>query len=121
MAAALSKLEVGRSRIFTVLCNDMTRQVRAEEELLRAHDELETRVLSRTADLRKANVGSFDVMGTEIVGPSVGQELRTKGFWATVLSLVGILGYLAFRYQLSFGVGAVVATVRVPIFAASTA
>jgi preprotein translocase subunit SecF len=62
--------------------------------------------------LRKANIGGFDVMGTEIVGPSVGQELRTKGFWATMLSLIGILGYLAFRYQLSFGVGAVVATVH---------
>jgi preprotein translocase subunit SecF len=70
-----------------------------------------TRLALETA-LRKQNAGSFSVAGTEIVGPSVGQELRTKGLWATVLSLIGILGYLAFRYQLSFGVGAVVATVH---------
>ena len=31
---------------------------------------------------------------------------------ATVLSLVGILAYIAFRYQLSFAVGAVVATIH---------
>src|SRR5262249_16918236 len=31
--------------------------------------------------------------GAEIVGPSVGRELTSKGIWATVLSLVGILFY----------------------------
>ncbi len=62
--------------------------------------------------LKKSNVGAFKVAGTEIVGPVVGRELTSKGVWATVLSLVGILGYLAFRFQFSFGVGAVVATIH---------
>src|SRR5204863_1092141 len=62
--------------------------------------------------LKQSDLGGFKIVGTEIVGPAVGQELRTKGIWATVLSLVGILAYLAFRFQLSFGVGAVVATIH---------
>jgi preprotein translocase subunit SecF len=62
--------------------------------------------------LRKGNIGTFSVVGTELVGPTVGQELTSKGLWATVLSLVGILAYLAFRFQFSFGVGAVVATLH---------
>ena len=62
--------------------------------------------------LRKANLGNFMVVGTEIVGPSVGEELTQKGIWAFVLSLVGILGYIAFRYEFSFAVGAVVATLH---------
>jgi preprotein translocase subunit SecF len=64
------------------------------------------------AALQKGNVGAFKVAGTEIVGPTVGQELTSKGLWATVLSLIGILAYIAFRFQFSFGVGAVVATVH---------
>jgi len=64
------------------------------------------------AALRQANVGGFQRQGTEIVGPTVGRELTSKGIWATVLSLVGILAYLAFRFQFSFGVGAVVATIH---------
>jgi len=64
------------------------------------------------AALRKGNLGNFRVVGTEIVGPAVGQELRTKGLWAFLLSLVGILLYIAFRFQLSFAVGAVVATIH---------
>lgn len=62
--------------------------------------------------LKGANLGNFTVVGTEIVGPAVGQELRSKGLWASVLSLVGILAYIAFRFQFSFAVGAVVATIH---------
>jgi preprotein translocase subunit SecF len=62
--------------------------------------------------LKKGNIGTFARQGTEIVGPTVGRELTSKGIWATVLSLLGILAYLAFRFQFSFGVGAVVATIH---------
>jgi len=62
--------------------------------------------------LRKGALGGFTTVSTEIVGPTVGQELTTKALLATGLSLVAILGYLAFRFQFSFGVGAVVATIH---------
>jgi preprotein translocase subunit SecF len=62
--------------------------------------------------LTKGGVGQFKESGTQIVGPAVGQELRSKALLATVFSLIGILAYLAFRFQFSFGVGAVVATIH---------
>jgi preprotein translocase subunit SecF len=62
--------------------------------------------------LRKGTVGNFKTDSTEIVGPTVGQELTSKGIWATVLSLAGILIYIGARFQFSFGVGAVVATIH---------
>ena len=62
--------------------------------------------------LKQANTGTFALVGREIVGPSVGDELTSKGIWATVLSLAGILGYIGFRFQFSFAVGAVVATIH---------
>ena len=62
--------------------------------------------------LKKANIGNFSIVGSEIVGPAVGRERRTKGLWATGLSLIGILAYIAFRFQFSFALGAVVATVH---------
>jgi preprotein translocase subunit SecF len=73
--------------------------------------------LSATAEavetaLRAGGLGAFTEEGREIVGPAVGSELRSRGISATALSLVGILIYIAFRYQLSFGVGAVVATIH---------
>jgi preprotein translocase subunit SecF len=74
-------------------------------------------LLSAKADaietaLKASNVGTFTRLATEIVGPAVGAELTTRGIWATVLSLAGILAYISFRFQLSFAIGAVVATVH---------
>src|SRR4029078_10330999 len=51
-------------------------------------------------------------VGTEIVGPAVGQELRSKALLATIFSLIGLLIYIAFRFQFSFGLGAFVATIH---------
>jgi preprotein translocase subunit SecF len=73
--------------------------------------------LSRVAEdvqkaIQAANLGKFTVVGTEIVGPLVGEELRSKGILATALSLAGILVYITIRYQFSFAVGAVVATIH---------
>ena len=64
------------------------------------------------AALRKGNLGNFTVVGTEIVGPAVGEELTQKGISAFVLSLIGILAYIAFRFEFAFAVGAVVATIH---------
>jgi preprotein translocase subunit SecF len=62
--------------------------------------------------LRAGNLGNFKVVGTEIVGPAVGQELTAKGIYAFSASLVAILAYIAFRFQFSFAVGAVIATIH---------
>ena len=73
---------------------------------------ISTRAVAVEEALRKGNLGNFKVVGTEIVGPAVGEELTQKGVSAFVLSLVGILAYIAFRFQFSFALGAVVATIH---------
>jgi preprotein translocase subunit SecF len=64
------------------------------------------------AALKQAGLGNFSVQGTEIVGPVVGDQLKRQGTLATVLALAGILTYIALRFQLSFAVGAVAATLH---------
>jgi len=64
------------------------------------------------AALKKSNLGGFTVIGTEIVGPIVGEQLRRQGLLATVLALAGIMVYIALRFQLSFAVGAIAATLH---------
>ncbi len=62
--------------------------------------------------LQKGNLGKFEVVSTEIVGPTVGADLRQKGLYAGVGALIGILAYIAFRFRFSFAVGAVIATLH---------
>jgi SecD/SecF fusion protein len=54
----------------------------------------------------------FQVAGIDRVGPTVGAEIRTKAIYSGLLALFGILVYVAFRYEFSFAVGAVVAIIH---------
>ncbi len=51
----------------------------------------------------------FAVRNVEIVGPQVGGQLRKQALFATLYSLGGMLVYLWFRFELIYGIGAVVA------------
>ena len=52
---------------------------------------------------------NFGVRNVEIVGPQVGSQLRKQAMLATLYSLAGMLVYLWFRFEMIYGVGAVVA------------
>ena len=60
----------------------------------------------------RRGLGNFTVVGTEIVGPVVGEQLKRQGLMATVLALGGILAYIALRFQFSFAIGAIAATLH---------
>ncbi len=51
----------------------------------------------------------FTVRNVHVVGPTVGQQLEKQAGLATLYSLLGMLIYLWFRFQLIYGVAAVVA------------
>jgi SecD/SecF fusion protein len=46
------------------------------------------------------------------IGPSVGEEIKTNAAWAIFWSLVLILVYVAFRFEMGYGIGAVVSTIH---------
>ena len=52
----------------------------------------------------------FVVESSNEVGPVVGQELQQAAVWAVLISLVGIVTYIAWRFEFRFGVAATVAT-----------
>ena len=52
---------------------------------------------------------SFTVRNVQVVGPTVGKQLEKQALLATLYSMLGMLVYLWFRFQLIYGVAAVVA------------
>jgi SecD/SecF fusion protein len=62
--------------------------------------------------LAKMPEAGFQPMGQEHIGATVGKEIQKSAVIASVLSLFGILIYVAFRYEFSFAVGAVVAVIH---------
>jgi preprotein translocase subunit SecF len=51
----------------------------------------------------------FTVQQVEIVGPTAGKQLQLEAWYATAYSLLGMLVYLWFRFELIYGVAAVAA------------
>jgi preprotein translocase subunit SecF len=52
----------------------------------------------------------FLVESSNEVGPVVGRELQEAAVWAVLISLVGIVAYIAWRFEYRFGIAATVAT-----------
>lgn len=51
----------------------------------------------------------YQIIGTDSVGPVAGEKLRTDAIVATLLGMVGILLFIAFRYDWTYAAGAVIA------------
>ncbi|MEA1982378.1 MAG: protein translocase subunit SecF, partial [Campylobacterota bacterium] len=56
--------------------------------------------------------GNYEIRRVDIVGPTVGAELKEKGITAMILAVIGILIYVAFRFEWRFAVASIVALVH---------
>ena len=61
---------------------------------------------------QRTYLGSLAVLSREVVGPTVGAELRQRGILAVVASMVAMLVYIWIRFELRFGIGAVIALIH---------
>lgn len=73
---------------------------------------LEQTAAQLVKELQGANLGTFEVLSTEFVGPVIGRDLQLRGLFATAASLLGIAAYIWLRFEFSFAVGALVASVH---------
>ncbi len=57
-------------------------------------------------------LSNFGVRNVEIVGPQVGKQLQRQAWLAILYSVAGMLVYLWFRFELIYGIAAVVACIH---------
>src|SRR5207247_8508975 len=62
--------------------------------------------------LAEFSAAKFSFSSEDHIGATVGQEIQRSAIIASLLSLFGILVYVAFRYEFSFAVGAVLAVIH---------
>jgi len=72
----------------------------------------ESGMAQQVQEALKKELGSnpFTVEASTEIGPAIGKELQKKALLAIVISLAGIVIYIAWRFQLDFGVAATIAT-----------
>ena len=52
------------------------------------------------------------VLKVDKIGPKIGKELRGQAFLAVIISIIAIMLYIAFRFEFTFGFGAVIALIH---------
>jgi SecD/SecF fusion protein len=80
----------------------------------RAVDEKASEIPQRVLTLLQKQFpeAGFSSLGVDHIGPTMGKELRTSAIIAALMAMFFILVYVAFRYEFSFAVGAVVAIIH---------
>jgi preprotein translocase subunit SecF len=66
----------------------------------------------QTAFKKEFSGNDFVVESTTEIGPSIGDKLRKDTLIAVAISLLGIILYIAWRFDFKFGIGATVATLH---------
>jgi SecD/SecF fusion protein len=67
--------------------------------------------------VEKFPAAKYTVVGSQQVGATLGSEILQSGIIASLLAMFGILVYVAFRYEFSFAVAAVIAVLHDVLFA----
>jgi preprotein translocase subunit SecF len=62
-----------------------------------------------TVELQSDQNAAYKIIGTDAVGAIAGAQLRNKAIAVTLAALVGILVYIAFRFEWTYGAAAVIA------------
>ena len=64
------------------------------------------------SDLKRLAPFSDEALEVSSVGPTMGDELKGQGIKAAILSVIGILLYLAYRFEFQSATGAIIALVH---------
>ncbi len=86
----------------------------SRELLIRLGEQKELDQKQLQSKIQTALVGA-NVAQVEYIGPQVGKTLVTNGILAIIVSLLGTMVYVALRFELRFGVSAIVALIHDPI------
>jgi preprotein translocase subunit SecF len=62
-----------------------------------------------TLELGSDGAAAYKIIGTDAVGAVAGEQLRNKAIAVTLAALVGILVYIALRFEWTYGAAAVIA------------
>jgi len=112
--------KVDQEKISSALAtiNEKDAQVQYQTDVATGSGTLNVTTSSGSSDRVKAVLAEkfpqaqFHVANTVSVGASVGEDVRNSAIVASLLAMFGILVYVAFRYEFSFAIAAVIAVLH---------
>ncbi len=89
--------EIGQNEVIVRTNQPMTKELQAKVE---------------EAMNGQFGTGNFEIRRIEFVGPKVGKDLTNKAILAIVFAWIGMLIYIAWRFEFRYGLGAIIALIH---------
>jgi preprotein translocase subunit SecF len=89
--------EIGQNEVIVRTNQPMTKELQAKVE---------------EAMNGQFGTGNFEIRRIEFVGPKVGKDLTTNAILAIVFAWLGMLIYIAWRFEFRYGLGAIIALIH---------
>lgn len=89
--------------------NEAESQTQVDVGRAKVRDALNTFGPEAQGDLNSDPQAAYKIVGTDAVGPVAGRQLRNQAIAVTLAALVGILLYIGFRFEWTYGAAAVIA------------
>ncbi len=105
--ASIQRIGAAKGASTSLAANDVIVRLPQNTAQDTAHDQGRSAV--ENALRARYHDSGFSVQQVDIVGPTAGKQLQHQAWLATIYSLIGMLIYLWFRFELIYGVAAVVA------------
>jgi preprotein translocase SecF subunit len=110
MRATLGALDLGEVALQTAGSDD---QVMIRAKAPEGDEVAQREAVERIKGALDQELGSgLTYQRAEFVGPRVSRELLINSAWAVLISLLGVLVYLWFRFEWQYGIGAVAALIH---------
>jgi SecD/SecF fusion protein len=116
------KLDEKEIRTALTVIGEKDAQIQYQKDVGTGTETLRLTTSSGSVDKVKAAMAGlpsahFQLLESQQVGATLGREIQESAIIASLLSLFGILVYVAFRYEFSFAVAAVIAVLHDVLFA----
>jgi preprotein translocase subunit SecF len=89
--------------------NEAESQTQVDVGRAKVRDALNTFGPEAQGELSSDPQAAYKIVGTDAVGPVAGRQLRNQAIAVTLAALVGILLYIGFRFEWTYGAAAVIA------------
>jgi preprotein translocase SecF subunit len=110
MRSTLGELDLGEVSLQTAGSDD---QVMIRARAAEGDQQAQLQTVERIkAALDEALGSGLSYQRAEFVGPRVSKELLVNSVWAVLVSLLGVLLYLWFRFEWQYGIGAIAALIH---------
>ena len=89
-------------------------EIGQNEVIVRTNQPMTTELQAKVEEAMNGQfgTGNFEIRRIEFVGPKVGKDLTNKAILAIVFAWLGMLIYIAWRFEFRYGLGAIIALIH---------